>query len=53
MTATRDVDGSCPGYADGTHCRHWWDDDGPCCGCGDDTGAGESDGARREEDVLI
>jgi hypothetical protein len=19
---------------DGQHCRHWYDDDGPCCRCG-------------------
>jgi len=20
--------------SDGTHCVHWWDDEGPCCRCG-------------------
>lgn len=29
-------DGSCPEREDGTHCVHWWDDEGPCCGCGFD-----------------
>lgn len=31
-------DGSCPEREDGTHCVHWWDDEGPCCGCGFDGG---------------
>jgi hypothetical protein len=30
-------EGRCPERYDGTHCRCWWDDSGPCCACGDDT----------------
>jgi 8-oxo-dGTP pyrophosphatase MutT (NUDIX family) len=26
-------DGTCANSADGRHCEHWWDDDGPCCVC--------------------
>lgn len=26
-------EGYCPARADGTHCVHWWDDEG-CCNCG-------------------
>lgn len=29
-------DGTCPARPDGLHCNHWWDGDGPCCGCGFD-----------------
>jgi hypothetical protein len=25
----------CPSREDGKHCEHWYDDTGPCCGCGD------------------
>lgn len=28
--------GFCPNREDATHCVHWWDNDGPCCSCGDD-----------------
>lgn len=35
VTAKEIRDGGCPKRKDGTHCVHWWDDDGPCCGCGD------------------
>jgi hypothetical protein len=24
----------CPARPDQTHCVHWWDAKGPCCGCG-------------------
>ena len=28
----------CPQSPDGQHCEwHWYEDDGPCCYCGDDT----------------
>ena len=28
----------CPKSPDGQHCEnHWYEDDGPCCYCGDDT----------------
>lgn len=37
------AEGFCPKRKDLTHCQCWWDDSGPCCACGDDTGAGESD----------
>ncbi len=37
------AEGYCPVMDDHTHCVHWWDDEGPCCACGDDSGAGESD----------
>lgn len=33
----RVAEGLCPNREDATHCVHWWDDDGPCCNCGDDT----------------
>lgn len=33
----RVAEGLCPNREDATHCNHWWDDDGPCCNCGDDT----------------
>lgn len=33
----RIAEGLCPAREDATHCNHWWDDDGPCCSCGDDT----------------
>ena len=23
---------------EGTHCKHWWYEIGPCCWCGNDTG---------------
>jgi hypothetical protein len=36
---------ACPVRPDG-HCDHWYDDLGPCCSCGDDTGAGQSDESR-------
>lgn len=26
----------CRGREDGIHCPHWYDDEAPCCGCGDD-----------------
>ena len=29
------VDGHCVIHIDQTHCVHWWDDEGPCCACGD------------------
>lgn len=29
------------------HCDCWWDDEGPCCRCGDDTDAGQSDDSPR------
>ena len=25
---------TCDERADETHCRHWWDAEGPCCACG-------------------
>lgn len=30
---------SCLVRRDGRHCPHWYDNAGPCCGCGDDAGA--------------
>lgn len=33
----RIAEGLCPARVDATHCNHWWDNDGPCCDCGDDT----------------
>ncbi len=28
----------CPQSPDGAHCEwHWYEDDGPCCYCGDNT----------------
>lgn len=29
-------DGTCERREDGIHCEHWWDDEGPCCTCGND-----------------
>lgn len=34
------------------HCDHWWDDAGPCCRCGDDSNAGQSDAGPREPGRL-
>lgn len=28
----------CRGSEDGGHCEHWYDDEAPCCACGDDGG---------------
>lgn len=33
----------CRGREDGTHCEHWYDDEAPCCGCGDDGGLEHGD----------
>lgn len=41
------ADENCTQSTDGAHCAHWYDDAGPCCLCGDDTDAGQSDGAPR------
>lgn len=27
----------CPKSDDNQHCDHWWNDDGPCHYCGDDS----------------
>lgn len=38
-------DGSCSKREDGTHCVHWWDDEGPCCTCGCDAQLDNDDDA--------
>lgn len=47
----RIAEGLCPARVDATHCNHWWDDDGPCCSCGDDTAnpARETEGSPENE----
>lgn len=42
----KDSDQICTVNEDG-HCDHWWEDEGPCCFCGDDTDAGMSDDSPR------
>ncbi len=27
----------CPNRTDCKHCEHWYDNEGPCCACGDDS----------------
>lgn len=44
----------CPARADSTHCVHWYDDDGPCCGCGDDSNSNRKEptmGTKRTETI--
>lgn len=47
ITGATCAEGYCKDSADGTHCEHWWDDDGPCCRCSDDTPSMFSDARRR------
>lgn len=47
-----EIDELCDKSSDGTHCDHWWDDVAPCCACGDDTDAGQSDGSPRSPSQM-
>lgn len=41
-TAPNPDDGDCDARDDGKHCSHWFDGS-PCCACGHDGGAVDSD----------
>lgn len=47
------ADERCPKSSDDAHCVHWYDDRGPCCWCGDDADAGQSDDSPRPVAGLV